>query len=75
MCIGHLCHFSAQRDIGVIWCTCLKMACNSKMAGHKKKRILIWDSGVVGICSYGRFDPSFKVSLGPFGALLENGSS
>ncbi len=35
------------RHFGVIWCTCLKMACNSKMDDHRAKQTEIWESGIV----------------------------
>ncbi len=38
-------HCSIQGHFWVIWCTFLKMTCNSKMAGCKAKQIEIWGSG------------------------------
>ncbi len=38
--------FSVPGHFNVIWCTCLKMACNSKTAVCRKKRSEIWKSGV-----------------------------
>ncbi len=35
-CMGYLWPFSVQSHFGVIWCTCLKMACNSKTADRKQ---------------------------------------
>ena len=39
-----------QGHSGLIWCTCLKMACNSKVACFRAERIEIWESWVVVIC-------------------------
>ncbi len=43
--MGYLSPYSVQGNFGVIWCTCHKIACSSKTAGHRAKQIEIWDSG------------------------------
>ncbi len=45
MYTGYLLPISVQGHFEVIQCTCLKMACKSKAAGHKAKQSEIW--GVV----------------------------
>ncbi len=45
--MGYLWPFSVEGHLGVIRCTCLKVACNSKMAGHRAKRSEIWDLRVL----------------------------
>ena len=56
-----------QGYFGVIQCTCLKMACISKTAGHKAKQ------SNVGLGIWGTFDlVGFNVILGSFGALSQN---
>ncbi len=42
-------HFSVQCHLGVIRCTCLRMACNSETVGCRAKRG--WNSGLVGSCN------------------------
>ena len=60
-----------QGQFGVIQCTCLKMACISKRAGHRAKRSEIWDSWTIVINIWGTFElVGFKVILGSFGALV-----
>ncbi len=57
----------------VIRCTCLRMACNLRMASRTAKRSEIWDSEVVVTCNTytGTFDLLvFVVILGSFGALV-----
>ncbi len=39
-------------SFGALVLNCLKMACNSKMAGRGVKGSEIWDSWVVGTCLY-----------------------
>ncbi len=45
MIMGYLWPFSVQGHLGAIRYTCLKMACNIKMAGRRVKGIEIWDPG------------------------------
>ena len=45
MYLAYLWPFSVQGHFGVIQCTCLKMAHNSKTSDRKGKLIKIWDSG------------------------------
>ena len=53
----------------IIECTCLKVASNSKTAGHRGKWSEI--SGVVVVCIWGTFDLLvFKVILWSFHALV-----
>ncbi len=51
--------------IGIIRCTCLKRACNSKTAGRRAKRSEIWDLAIVVVCIWDIFCLLvFKVMLG-----------
>ncbi len=71
MYMGHLWPFSVLGHLGFIQCSCLKMACNSKIAGCRMKRSEIWESWVVVVCIWGTFDLLvLKVILGSFGALV-----
>ena len=57
--------------LGVIRCTCRKMAWNSITAGRRANGSAIWDSGVVVTCICGTFGLLvFKVSLRSFDALV-----
>ncbi len=57
--------------LGVIRCTCFKMACNSKTPGRTAKRSEIWELMVVFICIFGTFNLLvFSVILGSFRALV-----
>ncbi len=60
-----------QAVIGVIQCTCPKMASISKMAGRRAKTTEIWESGILVTHIWGTFDlVGFKVILGSIGALM-----
>ncbi len=56
MYIGYSWPFIIQGYFGVIWCTCLKMVCNSKTASHRAKWSEIWESWVVVTCIWGSFN-------------------
>ncbi len=61
---------SVQGHLGVIQCTCLKIACNSKTAGRRAKWSEIWELGQL-LYNIVWFDiVGFKVNLGSFGALI-----
>ncbi len=63
---------TVQGHLGVIRCTCLKMACFSKMADCRMKRTEIWDSSLRTLYLYGgTFNLSvLKVIVGSFGTLV-----
>ncbi len=45
-CMRYLLSCSGQGHIGIIWCTSLKMASNSKLVDHMAKGTEFWVSGV-----------------------------
>ncbi len=47
---------SVQGHFDVIWCTCLKIACNLLMAGRRAEQIEICDLWIVVTCILGTFD-------------------
>ena len=70
--MGDIGPFSVQGHFGVIRCTCLKMACNSKVASRRAKQSEIWDWGscnmYMGCLKLELL--MFMVMLGLFGALV-----
>ena len=61
---------SVQGHLGVIRCTCLKMASRSKMAGSRAKLTTICDSGMLATHVWCIFDlVGFRVILESFSAL------
>ena len=56
---------------GVIQCTCLKMACNSKMVNGRATRSEIWDSWLLVTCIWHTFELLvLNIILGSFDALV-----
>ncbi len=65
--MGYVSPCSVQGHFRIIWCTCVKMICNSKTIGRNEN----WDSGTIVRYVWGTFDSVvFKVILGSLGALV-----
>ena len=70
MYMGYLCPFSDRCNLGVIWCSRLKMSCtgNSKTASRRAKKSEIWE---IIQHIWGTLDLLvLKVILGSFSALV-----
>ena len=68
--MGHNLSCSVQGQFGVISCTCLTVACNSRTAGHSAKRIEIWDLVILGLHIWGTIYVVLEVILWSFGAFV-----